>query len=132
MSYSETLERNKDMGTHAAPRTAEDNARNAAIAGTIRSQIGNGVLMSLGATDFMFDGPALTFRARILNARKVKRIMRVTVRLEPSDTYSIRVGYMAKSRSLNNPNYAWISHYSADDVYADMLPSLLLELDNVL
>jgi hypothetical protein len=116
------------MGAHTAVRTEAENERNAQIAGVIRSQIGTGVLMSLGATDLMFDGPALTFRARILNARKVKRIMRVTVRLEPSDTYSIRVGYSA-SRAAG---YAWIEHYSADNVYADMLPSLLLALDNVL
>lgn len=116
------------MPQHVATRTPEENKRNAAIAGVIRSQIGAGVLMSLGATDFMFDGPALTFRARILNARKVKKIMRVTVRLEPSDTYSIAVGYMGTRAQ----GYAWHDHYSADGVYADMLPELLLELDNAL
>lgn len=128
MNNPRTTREDPKMPQHVATRTAEDDKRNAAIAGTIRSQIGTGVLMSLGATDFMFDGPALTFRARILNKRKVKKIMRVTVRLEPSDTYSIRVGWMGTRAQ----GYAWNDHYSADDVYADMLPSLLLQLDNVL
>lgn len=106
-----------------------------AIPDTIRRQIGVGVLMSLGATDLMADRqhvPApeydtLTFRARILTKTHAKRIMRVRVILDPSDTYSITVTYPKRG----NP-FEEVVHFEANDVYCDQLARTLLDLDNVL
>lgn len=108
------------------------------VPAVIRSQIELGVLMSLGATDLMSstehkDSPApdsLTFRARILPSKTASRarVMRVTITLDPSDTYSIRVGYAGTRRQ----GYAWQEHFSADGVYCDSLNRVLLSLDQVI
>lgn len=108
----------------------------------IRQQIGVGVLMSLGATDLMSQnvnsspyGPdSLTFKARILTRPGgAVRVMRVTVTLEPSDTYSIKVGYSKSKRQPNGaPGSTWITHFSAEDVYNDSLARVLLSLDQVI
>lgn len=104
----------------------------------IRSQIELGVLMSLGATDLMAstehkDSPApdsLTFRARILPSKTSgrPRVMRVTITLDPSDTYSIKVGYAGTRRQ----GYAWQEHKSWENVYCDSLNRVLLSLDQVI
>lgn len=101
------------------------------VAEIIRQQIGTGVLMSLGATDLMRDGEnTLTFRARILDSGKKRvRIMRVNVTLDPSDTYSITVGY-SKTSPSRGPE--WIQHFSASDVYNSDLARVLLSLDQVI
>jgi len=102
---------------------------------TIRQQIGVGVLMSLGATDLMADRvhvkapeyDTLTFRARILDKQHNKRIMRVRVILDPSDTYSIKVTYPKRGDKFTE-----VTHYEASDVYNDNLASVLLALDSVI
>lgn len=108
----------------------------------IRQQITTGVLMSLGATDLMSrtvdkESPApdsLTFKARILtHARGAVRVMRVTVTLEPSDTYSITVGYGKSKRQPNGaPGSVWVEHFNAENVYCDQLARVLLSLDQVI
>lgn len=112
----------------------------------IRQQITVGVLMSLGASDLMTDrvhaakdepADTLTFKARILTKPGgAVRVMRVSVTLDPSDTYSIKVGY---SKSKRQPKGAhgwapsvWVEHYSAEYVYCDVLAQVLLSLDNVI
>jgi hypothetical protein len=102
---------------------------------TIRQQIGVGVLMSLGASDLMADRvhvkaphyDTLTFRARILDKQHNKRVMRVRVTLDPSDTYSIKVTYPKRGDKFTE-----VVHYEASDVYNDSLASVLLALDSVL
>ena len=109
----------------------------------IRQQITVGVLMSLGASDLMSDrvhaaknepSDTLTFKARILTGpRGGVRVMRVSVTLDPSDTYSIKVGYSKSKRQPNGaPGHVWITHFSAEDVYNDSLARVLLSLDNVI
>jgi hypothetical protein len=112
----------------------------------IRQQITVGVLMSLGASDLMSDrvhaakgepSDSLTFKARILTKpRGAVRIMRVTVTLDPSDTYSIKVGYFKARRNAPGAHgwapSEWITHFSAEDVYNDSLARTLLSLDNVI
>jgi len=111
----------------------------------IRSQIELGVLMSLGATDLMSstehkDSTApdsLTFRARILTKPGgAVRIMRVTITLDPSDTYSVKVGYSKARRNARGAHgwapSEWIEHYSAENVYNDSLNRVLLSLDQVI
>lgn len=102
----------------------------------IRQQITVGVFMSLGATDLMADrvhtkapGPydTLTFRARILDPKHNKRVMRVRVTLDPSDTYSIKVTYAKRG----DP-FTMVTHYEAEDIYNDQLAETLLRLDSVL
>lgn len=108
---------------------------NTEIPNTIRQQIGVGVLMSLGASDLMADRvhvkaplyDTLTFRARILTRdTHQKRIMRVRVVLDPSDTYSITVTYPKRGSTEE------VVHYEAEMVYFDQLPRLLLALDQVI
>lgn len=101
----------------------------------IRQQITVGVFMSLGATDLMADRvhvkapdyDTLTFRARILDEQHNKRVMRVRVTLDPSDTYSIKVTYAKRGDPLT-----MVTHYEAEDIYNDQLASTLLALDSVL
>lgn len=106
------------------------------IPNTIREQITVGVFMSLGATDLMADRkhvPApeydtLTFRARILPSKTARpRIMRVSVTLDPSDTYSIKVTYPKRGNAFET-----VTHYEAEGVYCDQLARTLLKLDDVL
>jgi hypothetical protein len=108
---------------------------NTLIPETIRKQITVGVLMSLGASDLMADREhvkpplydTLTFRARILDKNKNKRVMRVRVVLDPSDTYSIKVTYPKRGDRTTE-----IVHYEVDGIYNDQLAEVLLRLDQVL
>jgi hypothetical protein len=108
---------------------------NTLIPDTIRKQIGVGVLMSLGASDLVADREhvkaplydTLTFRARILDKNHRKRVMRVRVVLDPSDTYSITVTYPKAGNPLET-----ITHYEVDDIYNDQLAEILLRLDQVI
>ncbi len=108
---------------------------NTLIPDTIRSQIGVGVLMSLGASDLMADRvhvkpplyDTLTFRARILDAQHRKRVMRVRVVLDPSDTYSIKVTYPKRGDPFEE-----VVHFEVDDIYNDQLAEVLLRLDQVI
>lgn len=93
----------------------------------IFSQINKGVLMSLGASDFRRSANALSFAARILPMTKKgrgsrPRVMNVLVRLDPSDTYSVRVIY-TKGKSGR------VTHFEESGVYADQLSRILLALD---
>lgn len=107
---------------------------NTLIPDTIRKQITVGVLMSLGASDLMADREhvkaplydTLTFRARILDAQHNKRVMRVRVVLDPSDTYSIKVTYPKRG------THEEVVHFEMDDVYCDQLAEVLLRLDQVI
>ena len=99
------------------------------VPATIRSQIEVGVLMALGAHDFVYWSEALDFNAKIFDIaprRKIARIMKVRITLEPSDTYRVEVGY------LNKKTYEWVSRLDSTGVYADNLNRLLLDLDNAI
>lgn len=108
---------------------------NTLIPDTIRQQITVGVFMALGASDLMADRvhvkapeyDTLTFRARILDEKHNKRIMRVQVTLDPSDTYSIKVTYPKRG-----DKFTTVTHFEADDIYNDQLATVLLALDSVL
>jgi hypothetical protein len=108
---------------------------NTQVPETIRQQITPGVFMSLGATDLMADRvhvkapeyDTLTFRARILDKQHNKRVMRVQVILDPSDTYSIKVTYPKRGNPLET-----VVHYEVSDIYNDQLAEVLLRLDSVL
>lgn len=98
------------------------------VASVIRDQIGMGALMSLGAHNFMAGERSLIFNARIIPMNKngskrltAPRIMRVEITLDPSDTYSILVGYLKK--------FDWVVHYSVENVYNDQLARIMLALD---
>lgn len=107
---------------------------NTLIPDTIRRQITVGVLMSLGASDLMADREhvkaplydTLVFRARILDKNHNKRIMRVRVVLDPSDTYSIKVTYPKRGTREE------VVHFEVDDIYNDQLAAVLLRLDQVI
>lgn len=106
--------------------------RRAEIASVIRQQITGGVLMSLGAHEprALYSGPpGYTFKARILPNAKTSqpRIMQVTVTLDPSDTYDIKVTYPKRG-----DRFTEVVHFEAEGVYNDALARTLLALDNVL
>lgn len=102
---------------------------------TIRQQITVPVFMSLGASDLMADRAhvpkpeydTLTFRARILDKQHNKRIMRVRVILDPSDTYTVKVTYPKRGHPEQE-----VVHFEESDVYADQLARMLLSLDQVM
>ena len=102
------------------------------VSNIIIQQIGNGVLMSLGAHklgSLLNDGTieGLTFKARILpfnksGARAVQpRIMQVMVTLNGLDYYDIRVIY-ARGQEI-------VTHYEAANIDAERLPRIMLALD---
>ena len=99
------------------------------IADIIRSQIGIGVLWSLGARDFTYlpEG-GLAFYATILpfntQGKRLRspRIMRVVVTLNGADLYDISVSYLR--------DWEHTVHYEAHNVYSDQLPTLMLALDS--
>lgn len=107
---------------------------NTLIPDTIRQQITVGVFMALGASDLMADRvhvkapeyDTLTFRARILDGRQ-KRVMRVKVILDPSDTYTVRVTFPKRGDPATE-----VVHFEESDVYADQLARMLLSLDQVM
>lgn len=111
--------------------TAADTAK------VIRQQITMGALMSLGARDFSHgtrDGQTyLAFAATVLpftksgNRATAARAMTVTVTLTPADLYDITVTYPQRGDryGLKTPE----THYTAEGIYADQLPRLLLALD---
>lgn len=115
----------------------------AAIAHTFQRQITNGVLMSLGAHNFVHGNitatedstplPSLAFNARILPMTKsgargsAPRTMRVVVSLNGADLYDVHVSYRQRGDRYGlKPR---VVHHEATDVYADELPRLLLALD---
>lgn len=95
------------------------------VAATIRSQIEIGVLMALGASDLTYWEDMFEFKARILPKASAQRarVMRVQIKLDSNDTYSIEVGYVHK--------FDWVTHKHFDNVYADNLNQVLIGLDNV-
>lgn len=101
---------------------------------TIRQQITVPVFMSLGARELRADRKwvkapeydTLTFKATILSGRQ-KRVMRVRVILDPSDTYTVLVTHPKRGdKSVE------VVHFERDYVYADELARVLLSLDQVL
>jgi hypothetical protein len=94
------------------------------VAQTIRQQLETGVLWSLGATDIMRDGAALTFRARIApKGFSRPRIMRVTITLTPADLYHVKVIWQ-RSKFADIETHAEI-----DDLDVSQLNRWLLSLD---
>lgn len=99
----------------------------ATVAKTIRDQIGIGVLMSLGASDFVYWTDALQFKARIIDKPRSNRIrvMTVRVKLDADDTYHVTAGYLKNK-------FDWISFYDQAGIYADQLSEILFAWDRVL
>lgn len=102
------------------------------IATTIKSQIGVGSLMSVGASGFIAQSddsatPGLGFTARLHpytktgNRSTAARKMTVWVNLTADDLYRVRVRY---------GKYSEHTHFETDGIYADQLPRLILSLDS--
>ena len=77
-------------------------------------QIGTGNLMAVGARDFVKDGAQLIFR--VGNGRKLAKVV---VTLDPSDTYSVR--YL----EMNRKTYAFTVDESVAGVYAEDLGAVV-------
>ena len=95
---------------------------------TVYAQINKHVLMSLGMSDLTYFSDGIKFNARILpmtqSGRGARaRVMSVMVRLDASDTYTVRVSYF-KGR------YIQVTHFEESGIYADQLNHLLLALDH--
>lgn len=119
------------------------NTDTAMIANTIRTQITNGVLMSLGARDFRSGMvapvrgttplPSLVFNATILPFTKTgiraetARTMNVVVSLNGRDTYDVHVSYNQRGDryGMQPP----VVHFEADDVPVENLAQTMLALD---
>lgn len=103
------------------------------VSDIIRRQIGQGVLMSLGARAFVAYEAGLAFDATILPMTKsgkratAARTMRVYVKLNAADYYDISVTYPRRGDryGIHAPEV----HYEAADVDALQLSGLLLALD---
>lgn len=104
-----------------------------AIAGVIRSQITPGVLMSLGAHRFFSQtddrgNSGLVFSARVLpftingDRAEQPRIMQVLVTLNAADTYDVTAQYRRGNQT--------VEHFAARGLYAESLPTVLLEMDS--
>jgi len=88
------------------------------IANTILSQLGgNRFIAMTGARDFVFSGNSLSFRLPANFARD--GITHVTIRLDPSDTYSVE---FKRLRGLNITDKGSVS-----DVYAETLRTVFTE-----
>jgi len=114
----------------------------AAVAATIRQQIGFGILASLGARDFRHGNicatreatplPSMLFNATILPMTKAgrgtaARTMSVTISLNLHDYYDITVSH--HQRGDRYGHLPSVIHFAATDVDADTLPRLMLALD---
>lgn len=104
-----------------------------AITQTIVTQIGNGVLMSLGAHKLGHyttpeDLDSLVFVARVLpfNAAgqrlSTPRLMRVMVTLTARDDYDIAVDYRRGQQTVR--------HFHETGIYAAQLPAVMLSVDS--
>lgn len=103
------------------------------VAQIITKQIGQGVLMSLGARNLRYSDDALIFDASILPITKTgkrgttARTMRVVVSLNQMDTYDILVSYPQRGDRYGLKPA--VIHYDGRNIYADQLASLMLALD---
>lgn len=113
------------------------------VAATIKAQITDGVLMSLGARDFKYGAvaatpeaeklPSLIFDATILPMTKsgargtAARTMRVVVSHNAMDYYDIRVTY--NQRGDRHGFQPPVVHYEADDIDGETIQRLMLSLD---
>ena len=84
-------------------------------ANELMTQIGNGNLMAVGARDFMLDGNSLQFRVGA--GRKLNKLI---VTLEPTDTYSVR--YVEMTRS---PKFKIVKDETETDVYAESIGAVV-------
>lgn len=82
------------------------------VADTIKDQIGFWAFAEVGARSFQYDATSLYF-----DCKPTTRIVKVKVTLDPSDTYSVRVTKKDGTEL-----------YSESDVYNDMLPELIRNL----
>ena len=87
-----------------------------AIANTIRSQIGHGAFVMLGASNLLGGPSHLQFKI----GRNVKRVTHITVTLDPSDTYTVRFTRVGRS-----PNFKITEIAECAGVYADSLHAVI-------
>jgi hypothetical protein len=99
--------------TTTTATTQNDNVK---IATVIRSQIGNRAFAMMGAKNLFANGPGLQFDVGT-NAKKISRII---VTLDPSDTYTVKA---YKGRGINTKLASEIS-----GVYADSLNTVIESL----
>lgn len=83
------------------------------VAQTIYKQVGFWAFAEVGARDFGRTEDSLQFTAKPKN-----RLVRVMIRLMPSDTYNVWV-YTIRDNTIL---------YKLEDVYADMLPEIIRNL----
>lgn len=92
------------------------------VANTIRSQIPAGVLMNLGARDYLGDKDRLIFRVGGGGRKKMVII------LDSSDTYTVQGWKWRWKDDLKD--FYMVKEYK--DVYAEDLPELLIKLNSIL
>jgi hypothetical protein len=86
------------------------------VARTILSQISKGVLMSIGARDFVFTPDALTMRV----SNSTRRL--VSIRLTPSDLYEV---YCKRMKT----DFTWVTEFAVDHLFFDQLDEVLLDIE---
>jgi hypothetical protein len=95
------------------------------IASTIKSQIGVGTFMTLGAHQLARSGDDFIFAARIIpTGQSAARIMQVRVHLNPMDLYDIKVTFPKRGKFFES-----VTHFEATDVDAESLNGVLFRLD---
>jgi hypothetical protein len=110
------------------PRASYTQEESQRIATVIRSQIGIGTFMTLGAHNLGYmtteaGNPAFVFTALIIpTGQQAPRKMIVSVEYQPSDLYGISVYYIDRHGERK-------THFELDDVYAEDLNGILFKLD---
>lgn len=91
------------------------------IGRTILAQLGNGTLYMLGAKNIVLIEGGVKFKI----GRNSKSVNLVTITLDPSDTYNVEFGRLAKKRGEFVPSYTKKSE--ALGVYVDSLHATIEE-----
>ena len=83
---------------------------------TILSQIGTGVLMSIGARDFVFSPDSLTMRV----SNSTRRLVQIV--LTSQDYYEV---YCKRMKT----DLTWDTEFAVDMLYFDQLDEVLLDIE---
>ncbi len=86
------------------------------VARTILSQISKGVLMSIGARDFVFSPDSLTMRV----SNSTRRLVHIV--LNSQDYYEVYCKRMKK-------DFTWEVEFAVDMLYFDQLDEVLLDIE---
>jgi hypothetical protein len=86
------------------------------VAKTILGQISKGVLMSIGARDFVFTPDSLQMRV----SNSTRRL--VSIVLASNDLYEV---YCKRMKT----DFTWVTEFSVDCLYFDQLDMVLLDIE---